>query len=79
MFISTAAYADNAVNLFEKDYKLSHSINELHTVTIDEATGIFIVDKGINLDGKTPSADTFKIINGRILLINKSNKLNPTL
>ena len=82
LIISTAHAADmDTVNLFDNQYKLMQAIDKRHVIsTIETPSGasIQVIDGGINMDN-VDKADTFKIINDRLLLINKSSKLNPTL
>jgi hypothetical protein len=82
LFTSSVYAADmDTVNRFDKQYKLAPAIDKKHIITIIETpsgASIRVIDGGINT-GNISKADSIKIINGRILLLNKSSELFPTL
>ena len=82
LFTSSVYAADmDTVNRFDKQYKLSPAIDKKPIISIIETplgASIQVIDGGINM-GNISIADSIKIINGRILLLNKSSDLFPTL
>lgn len=68
------------VNFFEKDFKFIIGVYKPENViSIIPGTNIIMIDKGMNLDHISENADTLKIVNDRILLMSRSNKLYPSL
>ena len=83
LLFTSSVYAGDmdTVNRFDKQYKLMHSIDEKHTISIIETpsgVSIRVIDGGINTKN-VYKADSIKIINGKLMLLNKSDELFPTL
>ena len=83
LLFTSSVYAGvmDTVNFYDKQYKLMHAIDEksiITTITTSSGASIHVIDEGFNLD-HIIAADSIKTINGRLMLINKSNQLFPTL
>ena len=82
LFTSSVYAADmDTVNRFDKQYKLMHAIDEKRIVSIIETeagASILVIDGGINTKNAY-KADSIKIINGKLMLLNKLDELFPTL